>query len=436
MATGTPGRPGEGSTVRIAQRWLDEGPWRDEVKVRSCGFAGSSTPASAVVAIPACNESARIEACLRACARSARMAARTADTLTRLLVLVNGTRDDTARRALDWGERSGQTVTVIEVDVSPRLAHAGGARRLALDLAGADVAPDACLLTTDADARPGRDWISANIAHLDAGASLVCGQAVPEPDEIVRLPARVIALGKIEHRYRRGSFELERLIDPDPWNPLPHHGQASGASLAIRKRDLIAVGGVPPVPCAEDRALARRVRAQGLSVLHADDVKVRVSCRTTGRASGGMADTLAHRLHAADPWCDERLEGVLALHDRLVTRARWRAVWQVPALRSSVLANAGILGPLAARLADMDRFETAWHAYERALLEPARKRLRASELRRELPRLLACLDTVRHRHGPGVEPTFSRTQGGHVLGHPIDAAHPSLKGLLVREASA
>ena len=379
-------RPWSGRIVR----WSLHAPARP--------FAGRVP--DAVIAIPARDERDRIVACLDACAASIRASG----LRVRTLVLVNGSGDDTASRALGWSRRRSLPVTVVEVDFTPALAHAGAARRLALELAGHGVARDTALLCTDADARPEPGWVGANAAHLAAGAALVCGRIAIEPREAVRLPARLDALAALENRYRRATLELEHLIDADPWNPWPHHGGAHGASLAIAAGTLADVGGVPLVPSGEDRALLRRVRAAGLRAVHADDVEVAVSARTHGRARGGMADTLRRRLDELDPACDTAFERADRLHARLAARARLRAAWPDRAARVAALeatfggTRSGDVPADAATfasLARIDAFDRAWGAIETARFDVGRERLRFSELERELASLRERLALVR-----------------------------------------
>ena len=391
--TASAGRP-EVALRRDLLRRLATPPWAGNVERWDATRSTPSRPdPDVVVAVPARNERERIVECLSACARSIALSG----LRVRLIVLVNGSSDDTAERARRWAARRHAPITIVEVDFVPALAHAGAARRLALEIACRDARPDAMVLTTDADARPLPGWVAANARHLGRGAALVCGQVLPMADEAARLPHRLERLGALEARYRRGALALERLIDPDPWNRRPHHDTASGASLATRVRHLELVGGVPLVPCGEDRALARRARAAGLPVVHADDVAVEVSCRLRGRAAGGMADTIRYRCREPDPLCDEAIEPAGAVHGRLVRRAALRAAWATGAGRVATLERLGAGPGLARELAAAGSFEAAWDRYDRAVLEPARSRLRFAALPDELARLEALVARARAR---------------------------------------
>lgn len=389
------------ATRRAVLRLPNRPPWSGRIARWSVLSNGPAGPLDAVIAIPARDEAARIEACLDACSHSAERSG----LRVRLLVLANGTRDDTVDRALAWAVRHRRPITLVDIDFTAPSAHAGAARRLALEIASLDAGPRSMLLTTDADARPRADWVEANVARLCAGASLVCGRVALDPVEACLLPAPVRAVGEIEGRYKAATLELQHLLDPDPWNPWPHHGSASGASLAIRVADLAAVGGVPLVACGEDRALARRVRVQGLPVVHADEVEIQVSCRLRGRAENGMADALRERAHDPDPLCDEALEPAVELCNRLAARARVRRIWASHDARPyggrdtrrDALLGVGARTVLATVPAGVDGFDRAWDRIERAVYEPRRVRLRVTDLVRELPVLLALIEPVRIR---------------------------------------
>ena len=376
-------------------RRLARPPWAGRVERWSATRSMTPRPGTElVVAVPARDERERIVDCLSACARSVALSGLRAS----FVVLVNGSTDDTARRVSQWSARRHAPVTIVDIDFALALAHAGAARRLALEIACLGAHPDATVLTTDADAVPLPGWVAANARHLAAGAALVCGQALPMSREAARLPHRLERLARLEARYRRKAGELERLLDPDARTRRPGHDTASGASLAMRVRHLELVGGVPLVACGEDRELARTVRAAGLPVVHADDVAVEVSCRVRGRAAGGMADTLAYRLHESDPLCDEAVEAAGAIRERLARKALLRAAWPAsPAARLTALARLGTDPGLARSLALEARFDAAWERYARAVLDPARRRLRFGELPTEHGRLDALLARARAR---------------------------------------
>ena len=71
------------------------------------------------------------------------------------------------------------------------------------------------------------------------------------------------------------------------------HGHAYAANLGVRADGFAQVGGFPPVVCGEEHALLARLRGADLRVVSPNDVRVRTSARTRGRAAGGLADLLS-----------------------------------------------------------------------------------------------------------------------------------------------
>ena len=348
----------------------------------------SLRPIDAVVAVPARDESARIARCLDACADSIDESGRAVE----LLVLVNGSTDDTCARALAWSARRRRPLTLVDVAFLPGWAHAGAARGLALALAALDVPPATALLTTDADTVPALDWVRRNLEHLDAGVALVCGAIGVDPGEVARLPPASSDCADVAERYQRATREIESHLDPDPWNRWPHHGTSGGASLAIRRTTLEAVGGVPPIPCGEGRALAARVRGAGARVRYADDVVVTASCRLYGRAPGGMADTIRRRLFEVDPLCDAEFRTARRVADDARLAAALRRCWSRRDARVPLLLAHGLPSDRAAAIAGIDDVSDALQACRAS---GSAARLRVSTLRAELPVLLALLARAR-----------------------------------------
>lgn len=178
---------------------------------------------------------------------------------------------------------------VEDVAFPPELAHAGSARRLAMDtglslLAGSE---EGILVSTDADARPPSCWLENIAAAFDRGADLVGGRI--EIDQGEPLPPDVACLRDAWDRYWNAVRAIEDAFDPVPWDPAPRHGDHTGASLAIRAQLYRACGGVPLLPSGEDRALVAAGIAHGGRLAHPANVCTFVSPRRDGRAEGGMA---------------------------------------------------------------------------------------------------------------------------------------------------
>ena len=103
----------------------------------------------------------------------------------------------------------------IEVTLPEGCAGAGCARRIAMEHA-ALLGRDGALLTSDADARLGPDWIAANLAALAAGADAVAGRAVTEPEGAKRIPAHLHAIDARECAYAALLDEMRALLEEPP----------------------------------------------------------------------------------------------------------------------------------------------------------------------------------------------------------------------------
>ncbi|PRY93789.1 glycosyl transferase family 2 [Hasllibacter halocynthiae] len=238
-----------------------------------------------VVVIPARNEARRLPRALAALARDG--------VAGDVLVAANGCEDATAAIARAY---PGLPVAVLEGDPAP--GGVGEVRRAAM-AAAMKAAPAAGILaTTDADCVVAPGWGAATVRALRL-AEVACGRVVPDPGEFAALPATVRRHGALEDEVAALAAELERLEDPVPHDPLPRHGQTPGASLAFRRGAYLRAGGFEAIPCHEDRRIVGRIEAAGGRVARPWDLAVVASCRLTGRAPGGMADTIAAR--TADP---------------------------------------------------------------------------------------------------------------------------------------
>lgn len=207
---------------------------------------------------------------------------------------------------------------VDEVVFPAEEAHAGSARRRAMDAGVAIVGRDdgAVLLTTDADARPPSHWVTANLAAIDRGADLVGGALVLDENEPIpeTMRARWTALSAYWREVRR----IEDEIDPVSWDPPIRHGDHTGGSLAVAVAAYRAAGGIPAIPVGEDAAFVIAARRTGFRLAHPNDVWTRVSPRMEARAAGGMAATMAALARS-----DQTGMAVPSLH-QWADRARWR----------------------------------------------------------------------------------------------------------------
>lgn len=273
------------------------------------------TDACFCVCVPARDEADRLPILLDALARQ------DVDGPIRVSILINNTVDDSvaavARAQAAWGERLHLAVACH--DLPPERAHAGTARRLAMEAGLARIDPDrGVLISTDADTRPPSDWISAMLRAIDAGLDIVGGRIVV--DDAEPLAADMDAMQVKLDRYWACVRAIEDDIDPCRWDPAPRHGDHTGASLAILAPLYRAAGGVPAIPAGEDRALVEAAVAAGGRLGHPMSVWTRVSARTIGRATGGMADhmqALSDRVARGEPT-------FLPSFDQWRARAAWR----------------------------------------------------------------------------------------------------------------
>jgi len=308
---------------------------------------------SIVIAVPACNERNDIGACLAALAAAAR---RTAAPVT-IVVNANNCTDDTAAVARRC-EARGATLVIDEITLPPVLAHAGGARRHAMERAASLAGSDGIIMTTDADSRVDADWIVANLAEIAGGADAVAGMVTFDDNARDLLPMLVGRAA--EWRLACLQARIEHLLDPRAHDPWPRHIWAWGASLAVTVKAYRAVGGLPAVPLAEDRALAAALERGGFRLRRSHAPLVFTSPRRTGRAPGGFADLLASYASDETAPCDAALEPTRVLLRRLTWRARLRAA------------------------AAADAFGEIWAAIEEATPALARRRVRPVDLTAEI----------------------------------------------------
>ena len=281
------------------------------------GAAGSHAPSSNfalairpgfVVAIPVKDEEERLPACLRALAQQCGRSGRPLPGgLVRIVLFANNCTDQSASLARKLGGSLSLDVRVVEARLPPAAAHAGNARRTAMDLAEAWLAEggetDGVILTTDADSQVGTSWIAENLAAFEAGADAVLGR-IDLDEEGKLLPEALHQRGELEDAYERLLTELSSLLDPREHNPWPHHATISGASLGITCAAYCRVGRLPCVPLGEDKALIALLSRHDGRIRYCPTAPVITSGRTDGRAPGGVAHTLAIRSRQPDAFCD------------------------------------------------------------------------------------------------------------------------------------
>lgn len=319
---------------------------------------GSDTPWSVAITIPARNEAERLANCLDAAATSLKDRGG-------IVVAVNGSSDNTSHIARDWFSRHGVPGILLNDAVPPHGSGVGRARRIAVEACRSRLAPDAAIMTTDADTCVAPDWVAANLSELRL-ADLICGTVLPHPVEHAELPTSISQHDSVEGEYTALTLLAQNLLDPLPHDPRPAHLSAPGASLAFRLNLYEDIGGFADVTLCEDRLFAAAAEARDWRVRRSAKSMVVTSCRLDGRTSGGMAGALRARITEPDPVVDEAL---------------------LPAAQT--ILRAQLRGALRQRFAMTGGFGAAWLEVERQTALLHVPRLRLSDLKRELPLLRA-----------------------------------------------
>ena len=336
-----------------------------------------------VACVPAKDESERIVASLEALRRSLAGVEGT----SAILVLVNNTADDTAVRAARWAAGTDAPVLVVEARLAAAIADAGHARRLALDLGALLAAPDALLLSTDADTRVAADWAGRLVGHLRAGAAAAAGMIDVEPDEFAALPARVREVEAVERALFAEHARTWRLLVPDAPQALAL--RVGGASLAVRARSYCRVGRLPPLAASEDRAMIAAMLRHDQRVAFDTDALIRTSCRLSARVEDGMAGMLRGRMACEDPLCDQDLYRAERFAWLCLAWRHLRDGHAGTADRRNAPPIARALG-IAERVLEPQSGTTRGAAWERLLRAKGEEpRLRSSAVREELPRARA-----------------------------------------------
>jgi len=219
------------------------------------------------VVIPACDEEATIEACLRSVNAARRRLP--ASVTSSVVVAADSCTDATefrARAAL----RDDQTGRLLPVEVR----SAGAARRAATRkaLVGQKVPlRSVWVATTDADSVVAADWLTVQVRLAHEGVVAVAG---------------VVDLDGSEDAILRHSFERAYTSSPDGTHPHVH-----GANMGFRADAYEAVGGWSCMVTGEDHDLWNRLCRHG-PVCATTDLRVRTSPRLVGRAPAGFAADL------------------------------------------------------------------------------------------------------------------------------------------------
>ncbi|MBD8205846.1 MULTISPECIES: glycosyltransferase [unclassified Microbacterium] len=225
------------------------------------------------VVIPAHDEEALIGRCLASVVRAVAQARSfEPDLAVTVVVVLDACTDTTAPQVRRW--------PVDTLEIAAR--NVGTARRSGVTHALAALATDphdTWIAMTDADTVVPPDWITHQLARMDAGADLVLGTVRPD---FADLSARHASYWRATHR--RGEPA----------------GNVHGANLGVRGSMYARAGGIRDLIEHEDVAFVQAARAAGAAVHVSDAHEVETSGRFTGRTPAGYAAFL-RRVHA---WVD------------------------------------------------------------------------------------------------------------------------------------
>ncbi len=356
--------------------------------IRTNPEALSSRPT--VVAIPARNQAGHIDRCLDALAAQQGAGGRilVEQAQFKVVVLVNNTEDDTAERIERWIAGNRLQVAFRQIEMNGE-AHAGAARKAAMDWASEELksTPGSIICTTDADSEVDPDWLSRTWAAFHDGVDAVAGAVNFDPGRLADLG--LSPLRRLEAGFATLQAQINARLDPEPYNPWPNHIWAWGASLAVTASAYREIGGLPPAPLAEDRALVAALKRADFRVRHSLDVRVRTSIRTPGRAPGSLADLVKLYSSGVDRApCDAALEPVPMIVERAACRSRLRQMRQASTRSQRSSRNLAwrlrVSRVAVEEAIDEPSFGTAWSRLEETSPTLARQRLFPSELPRQI----------------------------------------------------
>jgi len=231
-------------------------------------------PSRIDVVVPAHDEEDGIARCVDALAAAVRrLHEERPGVAVQVTIVLDGCTDDTAARLTD-ATAAEPLWAAVRLDVLTT-RHLGVGRARATGTASAlATGPDPAtrwLAHTDADSRVDEVWLVQQADAAAAGADVLVGAVVPDPDDL-------------------DPLVLARWARAHP--PGATLGHVHGANLGVRGDVSLAVGGFEPVPEHEDVRLVGRARALGFDVRATTDAPVVTSGRFTGRTPGGYAEHL------------------------------------------------------------------------------------------------------------------------------------------------
>ncbi len=275
-------------------------PFHGGIRLQRIDVTGRLAEPDVIACIPAKDEVETLEACLLALETSLLAAAPRAGAI---VLLVNNSDDGSAALARALASSIGVPLVICEAAFDEPIANVGYARRYVLECAARLAAPGAVLLSSDADTAVEPGWAAALSNAARSGRGLVYGPVLTA-DGLEGLASGALRIALAESALRKAHAALWRAF-------APNHPQTVGlgvgaANMAMTVATYRAVGGLPPLPLDEDRALAALMIAQGYPVTCCEAARIVTSIRLTGRVTGGMADTLAARC-SGEMLCDPTL---------------------------------------------------------------------------------------------------------------------------------
>ncbi len=347
-----------------------------DIKVDIFGIELDQDP-MITVAIPARNEEEVIISCLTALMNQEEIDLRS----IKVVFMLNNCTDDTFEAIKSLSDQLKFPVVMARVNLPLEFQNAGWARKLAMDCAASLTDEKGFIFSTDADSVADNDWIARKRDEFAKGIDAVAGFVTADWSELSKMPEEILKLGALEWEYQGLSAELEAKADPQSHDPWKRHNQNCGASMAVRSKVYRDIGGLPPLPVGEDRALFDAIRKMDGKIRHSLTAHVTASARMVGRASGGMADAL--RLRGSNEYlCDDILEPANALLHRNFTRREARKAWEKGDLKNWLLkSNFRVDSKI------FETFGLTWENIEKNNQVLARKRLCSSELTYELSKI-------------------------------------------------
>ena len=233
------------------------------------------------IVIPAQNEEATIERCIRTVLASCDASERCGEAW--VVLVADRCTDRTlefARSALGCARPRPRGEALVSTAGSPGTARRLGAAAVMNHFRHRDPRR-IWLANTDADTHVPLDWISTHLEHADANAGAVAGIVELDP----------LDLRTDVHELYRTTYELA--ADGT-------HSHVHGANLGVRADAYLDAGGWSDVTVAEDHCLWGRLLNRGWRVRSPVASVVLTSGRLHGRATGGFADTLRRELGAHD----------------------------------------------------------------------------------------------------------------------------------------